>query len=112
MNVCLKPCASCTEVSQELNLSGSPTVADRPLNVTLGSGNGRKSSIITYIIGHGARSRICSQVAPPLSCPIVWISSRIILPNLQFMANESPRIKRITSSSSVARSAPAVETTS
>lgn len=39
MNLCFKPCASCTEVSQELNLSGSPTVADRPLNATQGSEN-------------------------------------------------------------------------
>jgi hypothetical protein len=45
MNVCLKPCAFCTEASQELNFSGSPTVADRPLNVILGSGNGLEGSM-------------------------------------------------------------------
>ena len=31
MNVCLKPWASCTDASHALNFSGSPMVADRPL---------------------------------------------------------------------------------
>lgn len=45
MNVCLKPCASCTEASQRLNFSGSPTVADRPLSATLGSENGLENDL-------------------------------------------------------------------
>ena len=45
MKVCLKPCASCTEASQRLNLSGSPIVADRPLNAILGSGNGVENDL-------------------------------------------------------------------
>jgi hypothetical protein len=111
MNVCLKPCASCTEASQELNFSGSPTVADRPLNVTQDTRNDDHRTIrATYIIGHGAKSKICSQTAPPPSCPIIWISSKMILPNGQLVTPES--VSKTTSSSSVARSVPTVETTS
>ena len=45
MNLCLKPCASCTEASQELNLCGSPIVADRPLNATRWSENGFQDNL-------------------------------------------------------------------
>jgi len=48
----------------------------------------------TYIIGHGASSKICSHVAPPPSCPMVWISSKMILRNIQFVAIKIPLAKK------------------